>query len=286
MILDEKPPPPYSTNRAILTPPATGWRTFSALPPHLLLQIVYSTFSDAVDIAEQRKTLYWLSRGLRLVNRLLYTTSMNVLRSLYLPLYDSHIRRPYSSDPFPLTSVPHSHANSPLTSLQRETSTLDLFIALKVREDVWSDDSELHLERDDSFADLFNLSQPRSRLEDLFRDAAMEEGLVYIARQHRARTPTSSSADLRPETPPPYHDDFAVSGLACLVNPPFVHDVDDILVLWLFLLGLQEVQTSQARSPSPANESHHHATAVLRAINSVHLSHSRPAAFRAGPYHK
>ncbi|KAF7329896.1 COesterase domain-containing protein [Mycena kentingensis (nom. inval.)] len=210
MILEEKlPPPPYSNSRAI-APPAHGWRTFSALPPHLLLQIVYSTFADAPDVAEQRRALYWISRGLRLVNRLLYTTSMNVLRSLYLPLYNDCIRRPYSSDPFPHTSTSsgsESESASPRlgASLQRETATFDLFIALKIRDDSFKDDSELHLESDDSFTDLFNLMQPRSRLEDLFRDAAVEEGVVYLDRPRRRGTNSagSSAADLRSAAPAP-----------------------------------------------------------------------------------
>ncbi|KAJ7120922.1 hypothetical protein C8R44DRAFT_736622 [Mycena epipterygia] len=205
MIIDEKvlsPPPPYTKATASTSSTAT-WRAFSALPPHLLLQIVYATFSDAYDIEdakEQRKTLYWLAHGLRLVNRLFYTTSMNVLRSIYLPAYESLIRAPYTSDPFPHT---HSQSlRSSLASLQRETATLDLFIALKVREDVWADDSELHLERDESFTDLFNLMQPRSRLEDLVRDYGVEQGLIYIDRR-RTRTPASSAADLRTGDPAP-----------------------------------------------------------------------------------
>ncbi|KAJ6511404.1 hypothetical protein C8R47DRAFT_1182352 [Mycena vitilis] len=198
MIIDEKvlnPPPPYT--KAHSPPPNAAWRTFSALPPHLLLQIVYATFSDAYDIEdakEQRKTLYWLAVGLRLVNRLFYFTSMNVLRSIYLPAYDSLIRPPYSSDPFP-----HSNSQSlrsSLASLQRETSVLDHFIALKVREDVWTDDSSLHLERDESFTDLFNLMQPRSRLEDLVREYGVAEGIIYVDRR-RPRTPGASSVDLR-----------------------------------------------------------------------------------------
>ncbi|KAJ7031602.1 hypothetical protein C8F04DRAFT_694748 [Mycena alexandri] len=206
MIIDEKvlsPPPPYSKGNASTT--AAAWRTFSALPPHLLLQIVYATFSDAYEIEdakEQRKTLYWLAIGLRLVNRRFYTTSMNVLRSIYLPAYESLTRAPYTSDPFP-----HSHSqstHSSLSSVQRETATLDLFIALKVREDVWSDDSELHLERDESFADLFNLMQPRSRLEDLVREYGVTEGVIYIDRR-RPRSPaaSSSSIDLRGSQPAP-----------------------------------------------------------------------------------
>ena len=74
---------------------------------------------------------------------------MHVLRSTYLPAYSQLVRPPYSSDPFPLHAAGISPVppSSPVRSLQRETQVLDLFIALKVREDVWVDDSELHLER-------------------------------------------------------------------------------------------------------------------------------------------
>ena len=44
---------------------------------------------------------------------------------------------------------------------------LDLFIALKVHDDVWADESELHLGQPEAFRDLFDLMQPRARLEDL-----------------------------------------------------------------------------------------------------------------------
>ena len=37
------------------------------------------------------------------------------------------------------------HLWNPIISIQRETQILDLFLAAKVREDVWTDDSELHL---------------------------------------------------------------------------------------------------------------------------------------------
>ncbi|KAJ7248587.1 hypothetical protein B0H12DRAFT_1123360 [Mycena haematopus] len=223
MIIDEKvlnPPPPYTKAHSPPPgPPGGVWRTLSALPPHLLLQIVYATFSDAYDIEdarEQRKTLYWLTVGLRLVNRAFYTTSMNVLRSIYIPLYDSLIRPPYTSDPFPFS---HSHSSpsytpakspssfqsqfpssrSSLVSLQRETLILDLFIALKVREDVWADDSDLHLSRaEPTFADLFSLMQPRARLDDLVREYGVAEGVLYIDRQRSGtRTPGASSVDLR-----------------------------------------------------------------------------------------
>ena len=70
---------------------------------------------------------------------------------------------------------------SPVHSLQRETRVLDLFISLKVREDVWADESELHLEREDSFKDLFDLMQPRARLEDLVRLYGTRAGIIHVA---------------------------------------------------------------------------------------------------------
>ena len=52
---------------------------------------------------------------------------------------------------------------------------LDLFICAKVREDVWFDETELHVEREE----LFDLSQPRARLEDLIRHYGARTGVVY-----------------------------------------------------------------------------------------------------------
>ena len=43
----------------------------------------------------------------------------------------------------------------------------DLFIALKVHDDVWADESELHLGQPEDFRDLFDLMQPRAHLENL-----------------------------------------------------------------------------------------------------------------------
>ncbi|PPQ88079.1 hypothetical protein CVT26_015072, partial [Gymnopilus dilepis] len=62
----------------------------------------------------------------------------------------------------------------------RETPILDLFIALKVRQDVLADESELHLDREDSFRDLFEVAQPRARLEDLVREVGGREGVVWV----------------------------------------------------------------------------------------------------------
>ncbi|EKM52857.1 uncharacterized protein PHACADRAFT_261513 [Phanerochaete carnosa HHB-10118-sp] len=109
---------------------------------------------------------------------------MHVLRSTYLQAYASLVHPPYSSDPFPLQSPSPSTIPKPanshiqIRSLQRETQVLDLFITLKVREDVWLDESELHLERDESFRDLFDLMQPRARTEDLVRGYGLREGVI------------------------------------------------------------------------------------------------------------
>lgn len=180
------PPPPYVPNASTLPPPPfpgehRGAAKPSDLPPHLLLKIVYMTFPQTPGIDEgkierQRKTLCWLSTQLRLVNRSFYIACEHVLRSTYLPAYNSMIRPPYSSDPFPFSS---SASTSSCDTLQRETKVLDLFIALKVHEDVMVDDSSLHLEREDSFKDLFDLMQPRSRLEDLIRHYGVREGVVH-----------------------------------------------------------------------------------------------------------
>jgi hypothetical protein len=118
---------------------------------------------------------------------------MHVLRSTYLPSYSSLIRRPYSSDPFP--HIPSDAAISSQSAIQsRETKVLDLFISLKVREDVYMDDSEFHLEREESFKDLFDLMQPKSRIEDLVRVYGLKEAVICLSDQQT----TSSSKQLAP----------------------------------------------------------------------------------------
>jgi hypothetical protein len=111
---------------------------------------------------------------------------MHVLRSTYLPAYSSLIRRPYSSDPFPhALPTTYEPTTSPLTlqHIHRETKILDLFIALKVRQDVYMDDTEFHLESTESFRDLFDFSQPKSRLEDLIRQYGAKEGVISVPDQ-------------------------------------------------------------------------------------------------------
>ncbi|KAH9837887.1 uncharacterized protein C8Q71DRAFT_847654 [Rhodofomes roseus] len=205
MILDNKviltPPPPYAAVAADRPPSLSQpYRsvTLSTLPPYILLRIVYDIFPQGRPKG-QRRILYWLTVNLRRVSRGLYVACMHVLRSTYLPVYTSLVHAPYSSDPFPMSApdVGDSEPVSPVRSLQRETHILDLFIALKVREDVWADESELHLEREESFKDLFDLMQPRARLEDLVRTYGSRAGVVSVSGPPR----TPSAPPSRCQTP-------------------------------------------------------------------------------------
>ncbi|CUA75122.1 hypothetical protein RSOLAG22IIIB_01766 [Rhizoctonia solani] len=123
---------------------------------------------------------------------------MHLLRSTYLPLYINLVKPPYSTDPFPLDapSVPcytptpttpttcplgtstHTFSAPSLQSIQRETAILDRFLVLKICDDVRSDETELHLGSDDAFADIFDLMQPRSRVEDLVRVFGIQTGVI------------------------------------------------------------------------------------------------------------
>ncbi|PFH50125.1 hypothetical protein AMATHDRAFT_61786 [Amanita thiersii Skay4041] len=222
MIIDKADPPPR------YLPPSSSKMSFSTLPPHILLHIIYRTFPQTTglnSIERLRKTQYWLSTNLRLVNRAFYIACMHVLRSTYLPHYLALVRTPYTSDPFPaqsdvLSTTPTPSFSpggtqtttytSPLLSSQRESAVLDLFIALKVREDAWADDTELHLERSESFKDLFDYNQPRSRLEDLVRIYGIRDSVITL----QPVTPLSPSAtsprpiatlpsSMKTQSPPP-----------------------------------------------------------------------------------
>lgn len=171
----------------------------------------------------QRKTLFWLSTSLRLVSRTLYTACMHVLRSTYLPAYQALIRPAYTSDPFPIglpspnsasassppayetPPSPTAPQTSPLITLHRETAVLDRFILLKVRQDVFLDDTSLHIDREDAFRDLFDVAQPRARLEDLVRIVGSKEGVVYVPGSGRTPTPQDAPRTTpgTPKEPPP-----------------------------------------------------------------------------------
>ncbi|KAG9126095.1 hypothetical protein FRC07_004913 [Ceratobasidium sp. 392] len=214
VIVNDKlpPPPPYHTARhpeprspntpTQLHPPPfrarQACRSLDDLPQHVLLQIVYATCPDDVAPERLRRRLYWVAVYLRLASRALYTASMHLLRSTYLPLYIELVRPPYTSDPFPLnapaslryTPTPTAPSPDPLSttagaffvpslqSVQRETAVLDRFLVLKICDDVRSDETELHLGSEDTFTDLFELMQPRSRVEDLVRVFGVQTGVI------------------------------------------------------------------------------------------------------------
>ncbi|KAF8919625.1 hypothetical protein CPB85DRAFT_817351 [Mucidula mucida] len=198
MIIDEKhmyPPPPalpaYTSPPPPFTPSAAGTSagklTLSTCPPHILLQIVYRTFPQRDGkyegegkIERQRMTLQWLVTSLRLVSRALYTASMHILRSTYLPAYDSLVRPPYTSDPFPsAASPPLASSTESIFATHRELATLDSFIALLAHEDLMLDATTLHLPREEAYKDLFDFMQPRSRLEDLVREIGVADGVIF-----------------------------------------------------------------------------------------------------------
>jgi hypothetical protein len=202
MIIDDKslllPPPPYFARPTRRQGPAP---TLSTLPSHILLHIVYSIFpqQDGLHPGDgklqlQRQTLHWIHSSLRFVNRALYIASMHILRSTYLPIYDSLIRPPYSSDPFPSSHYESlSSQGSSIFTHHRERPTLDLFIAVLAHEDVLQDSSVLHLPREEAYKDIFDLIQPRSRLEDLVFDLGRRYGVVSLNNPDGQDTPPPSA---------------------------------------------------------------------------------------------
>jgi len=221
IINDKQPPPPYSLQKPdapispsspsaqLHPPPFVHPRKaikFSSLPQHILFQIVYTVCPETLPFVQHRRRLYWVATYLKLVSRGFYIASMHLLRSAYLPLYSSLIKQPYTSDPFPLSVNSHAScstsSSSPefrIQSLQRETTILDLFVALKVKEDVYADDTELHLPDDDGFKDIFELMQPRSRLEDLLRHYGLQSGVISLQPMPSSSS-SSSSTGLNFET--------------------------------------------------------------------------------------
>ncbi|KAG7452868.1 uncharacterized protein BT62DRAFT_1070583 [Guyanagaster necrorhizus] len=184
--LNLSPPPPFTPSESLpKQQPALG-----SLPPHLLLQIVYctfpqrdGTFEGEGKIERQRMTLYWLVTSLRLVNKTLYVACMHILRSTYLPAYNSLIRAPYTTDPFPSSSMPSAETTTKpsIFSTHRELSTLDLFIALLAHEDLMLDSTSLHLPREEAYKDLFDMVQPKTRLEDLVIEEGVQAGVIQVA---------------------------------------------------------------------------------------------------------
>ncbi|KAF5329431.1 hypothetical protein D9619_009189 [Psilocybe cf. subviscida] len=107
------------------------------------------------------------------------------------------------------SSAASPETESPLVTPQRETHVLDRFILLKLRSDIFADESSLHMDCDDGFKDIFDVAQPRARLEDLVRMYGAQDGVVYVpgwsnaaaagaavSRLHRIDSPSSSVGSL------------------------------------------------------------------------------------------
>lgn len=188
--------------------------TFATLPIPILLQIIQYTFparrapipayqtlildldetdytyvpeihrgSDAIA-SRHRRTLVWLSASLRLACRAMYFACMHTLRATCIPAYQERVRPLYSTEAYSVTSMPHFLPDSPLHGSQRETAVLDRFVLLKLRADVLADESELHLGGEDTFRDLFDVAQPRARLEDLVCAMGVPLGIILSADPH------------------------------------------------------------------------------------------------------
>lgn len=135
---------------------------------------------------------------------------MHILRSTYLPAYDSLVRPPYSSNPFPsASSPPPTSSKDSIFSSHRELATLDSFIALLAHEDLMLDSTELHLPREEAYKDLFDMMQPRTRLEDLVCELGKEDGVIFDGdlsqcplRVTFKRCITIPAPSTAPDTPP------------------------------------------------------------------------------------
>ena len=80
-----------------------------------------------------------------------------------------HIRSSHSTHVLSATRALCSTGDVKMIVGDVKMIVLDLFrvIALKVHDDVWADESELYLGQLEAFRDLFDMMQPRARLEDL-----------------------------------------------------------------------------------------------------------------------
>ncbi|CAO1625434.1 unnamed protein product [Sympodiomycopsis kandeliae] len=150
------PPPPLPTDQV------SGGR----FPPHIWFQIVDSLTSDGKEEETRAMGREFLHSDLRFVSRHLYLVCMSHLRSHYLPRYLSRVRQRYSSDPW-----------TDLAIARRETKVLDLFIALEVKISTSKYSSEL-LDSSESSDELFDIYQPRARLEDIIIEKGIQSGIL------------------------------------------------------------------------------------------------------------
>ncbi|KIY65191.1 hypothetical protein CYLTODRAFT_492501 [Cylindrobasidium torrendii FP15055 ss-10] len=194
MIIDEKllralaSPPPYrQASGGAVNSSQRPSSVLPTLPANILLQITYSVFPigilvDDCDLsmqgdvfAIQREALHFLADSLRLVNRSFYAVCMHILRSIYFPAYCRFIRPPYTSDPIPSLM---GNASSSEVNAHRELAVLDRFIVLVSHEDQRLQASDLQLPREEAYRDLFDIMQPKNRMEDLVLTIGRQLGAV------------------------------------------------------------------------------------------------------------
>jgi len=190
----EKAPPPYTRQANSFRSPRTYHTRLNHLPVHILLQVIRWTSPDGISLEERRFVLYWMSSSLRYVCRNIWIATMHILRTSYLPLYTSHVLPPFTSDAFPIADIATHGAASgtelvardsdPATSIistRRETAIFDLFILIRSRQDMRSDESDLYLDTEDErYRDMFNFMQPRARLEDLVLKYGLRYDLIAL----------------------------------------------------------------------------------------------------------
>ncbi|KAK1923107.1 hypothetical protein DB88DRAFT_493812 [Papiliotrema laurentii] len=174
-MLHSHPPPAYHDSLASTTPgpPHRAPAIISSLPLHVLYRIVSLTLDPRAtpsrfsgdDEEERVRRLWALFRGLKGVDRRFYMVSTSILRSHFLPEYQSHLAPGTSSDPYPLTSHP-SLTTSFLDHRSRETAVFDRFIAVHLGFLLRSTESSL-FEPSEDIPDLFKRLQPAARIEDL-----------------------------------------------------------------------------------------------------------------------
>lgn len=160
----QQPPPPYinyysniNTSLIKLEPNLLN------LPDHLILNILSNL--NLID----------LTFNIRTLNKKLQIFSKNLLRLKLLPSWLNKIRNNYSSDPLGLTQFQEEE--------NRESKILDLFVTSVSQKELLLGESTLHLSLELSASesaerDLFNLLQPRARLEDLIIVKGKSIGLV------------------------------------------------------------------------------------------------------------
>lgn len=123
-----------------------------------------------------------------------FAASMSLLRTHYLPSYLSHVRPPFTTDPWPASSSSSSFTLAS-SSACRETKALDLFIAVETKRDVEHFQSDL-LEQP-GMGNLFDLHQPRARLEDLVAQQGLLSGHLVSSISHEGAARSGDAGQVR-----------------------------------------------------------------------------------------